>query len=82
MTWTRQSYRRKWLCYGMRCLNQCTCRMGEAIEVIRSRYKEVTSNLMALAISANSAGINLQTETRNIFDTVNNLMGILGFPLR
>jgi hypothetical protein len=50
----------------------------EATQSILSQHKEATSNLMALALSANSAGINLQTEARDVFDTINDLMEILG----
>ena len=52
----------------------------QATKGIRSQYKEVTSNLMMLAISTNSAGINLQTEARDISNTINNLMENLGLP--
>ena len=33
---------------------------------------------MGLAISANSAGVNLQTEARAVYETVNDLMGTMG----
>jgi hypothetical protein len=45
---------------------------------LRSQYKEATSNLMTLAISTNSAGINLQAEARDIFETINDLMETMG----
>jgi hypothetical protein len=52
----------------------------QAAEEVRSQYRETTSNLITLALSANSAGINVQPETRFIFDTMNDLMGMLGLP--
>ena len=42
------------------------------------QYEEVTSNLMGLAISANSAGVNLQAEARGVYETVNDLMRTMG----
>lgn len=47
-------------------------------QAVLSQYEEVTSNLMGLAISANSAGVNLQTEARGVYETVNDLMRTMG----
>ena len=45
---------------------------------IVSQYKEATSNLIKLAISANAAGINLHGELREVFETINELMRTMG----
>jgi hypothetical protein len=52
----------------------------KATEGVRSQYNETTSNLITLTLSANSVGINLQPEARSIFDTMTDLMALLGVP--
>ena len=52
--------------------------LEEATQAALSQYEEVTSNLMALAISTNSAGINLQTEAREVYEALNDLIGKMG----
>jgi hypothetical protein len=47
---------------------------------LRSQYRETTTNNKTLALTPKSAGINVQPETRFIFDTMNDLMGMLGLP--
>ena len=54
--------------------------LEDVTQAVLSQYEEVTSNLMALAISTNSAGINLQTEAREIYEALNDLMGKMGLP--
>jgi hypothetical protein len=53
---------------------------GRLRRVYVLKYRETTSNLITLSLSANSAGITIQPETRSIFDTMNDLMGLLGLP--
>jgi hypothetical protein len=55
--------------------------LEEVTQAVLSQYEEVTSNLMGLAISANSAGVNLQTEARGVYETVNDLMRTMGLAL-
>jgi hypothetical protein len=43
-------------------------------QAVLSQYEEVTSNLLGLAISTNSAGVNLQKEAREVYETINDLM--------
>ena len=52
--------------------------LEEVTQAVLSQYEEVSSNLMGLAISANSAGVNLQTEARGVYETVNDLMRRMG----
>ena len=52
--------------------------LEDVTQAVLSQYEEVTSNLMALAISTNSAGINLQTEAREVYETLNDLMEKMG----
>ena len=54
--------------------------LEDVTQAVLSQHEEVTSNLMALAISTNSAGINLQTEAREIYEALNDLMGKMGLP--
>jgi hypothetical protein len=67
--------------FATRCLNfgKSSGDSDQATQGLRSHYKEVTSKLLTLAISANSAGINLQAEARDIFETINDLMDAVGF---
>ena len=52
--------------------------LEEVTQAVLFQYEQVTSNLMGLAISANSAGVNLQTEARGVYETVNDLMRTMG----
>ena len=66
--------------FATKCLAFINTRgdLEEVTQAVVSQYKEVTSNLMGLAISANSAGVNLQTEAREVYETINDLMGRMG----
>ena len=66
--------------FATKCLAFINTRgdLEEVTQAVLSQYEEVTSNLMGLAISANSAGVNLQTEAREVYETVNDLMGTMG----
>jgi hypothetical protein len=50
----------------------------DSTNAIVSQYGEVTTNLITLANSANSAGITLHGETRAIFESINDLMQKMG----
>ena len=50
----------------------------EISQAIVSQYNEVTSALITLGNAANAAGINLHTELREIFGTVNDVMSAMG----
>jgi hypothetical protein len=50
----------------------------EISQAMVSQYNEATSALIALANAANAAGINLHTELKEIFGTVNDVMGAMG----
>ena len=65
--------------FATKCLAFINTRgdLEEVTQAVRSQHEEVTSNLMGLAISANSAGVNLQTEAREVYETVNDLMGTM-----
>ena len=52
--------------------------LEEVTQAVLSQYEEVTSNLMVLTIFANSAGVNLQMEARELYETINDLMGTMG----
>ena len=52
--------------------------LEEVTQAVLSQYEEVTSNLMGLAISANSEGVNLQKEARGVYETLNDLMRTMG----
>ena len=49
-------------------------KLEEVTQAVRAQHEVVTSNLMDLAISANSAGVNLQTAAREVYEIVNDLM--------